>query len=59
MDATLHIRLDKDLKHELEKHAEAYDIKLSNVIRIALEEFAYKDHEITTIPISKINSDRF
>lgn len=59
MDATLHIRLDSALKKELEKHATAYDIKLSNIIRIALEEYAYKEHEITTTPISKINIDRF
>lgn len=59
MDATLHIRLDRILKAELEKHAEMYDIKLSNVIRMALEEYAYKDHELTTLSTSKINADRF
>lgn len=59
MDATIHIRLDKTLKDELERHADMYDIKLSNIIRIALEEYAYKDHEVTTTPISKINIDRF
>jgi antitoxin component of RelBE/YafQ-DinJ toxin-antitoxin module len=59
MDATLHIRLDSALKKELEKCAIAYNIKLSNVIRVALEEYAYKDHETSTNTLSKINSDNF
>jgi predicted transcriptional regulator len=59
MDATLHIRLDSALKRELEKCAIAYDIKLSNIIRVALEEYAYKDHEATTHTLSKINASNF
>lgn len=59
MDATLHIRLDSALKKELEKHAIAYNIKLSNVIRIALEEYAYEDHQASTNTLSKINADNF
>jgi predicted transcriptional regulator len=59
MDATLHIRLDSALKKELEKHAIAYDIKLSNVIRVALEDYAYKDHEVSTHTLSKFNLENF
>lgn len=55
-DATLHIRLEKSLKEELEKIAKAYNIKFSNIIRTALEEYAYKDHEVTT---TKINTNNF
>lgn len=58
-DETLHIRLEKTLKQELENYAVIYDIKLSNVIRIALEDFTNKDHEVTTTTISKINSANF
>jgi antitoxin component of RelBE/YafQ-DinJ toxin-antitoxin module len=57
-DVTLHIRLEKTLKQELEKYAEAYSLKLSNVVRIALEEFAYKDHEATT-EVAKIKQENF
>lgn len=59
MDATLHIRLDSALKKELEKYAISYNIKLSNIIRVALEEYAYKDHETTTHTLSKINLENF
>ena len=58
-DATLHIRLEKDLKIFLEDYAKEYEIKLSNVIRIALEEFSEKDHTRTTISTSRINTDNF
>ena len=58
-DETLHIRLEKTLKQELENYAVVYDIKLSNVIRIALEDFTNKDHEVTTTTISKINPANF
>jgi antitoxin component of RelBE/YafQ-DinJ toxin-antitoxin module len=59
MDATLHIRLDSALKKELEECAVFYNIKLSNVIRIALEEYAYKDHRQTTNTLSKVNLENF
>jgi antitoxin component of RelBE/YafQ-DinJ toxin-antitoxin module len=55
MDATLHIRLHKDLKEELEGIGDELDIKLSNVIRMALEEFAENHIAPTT---TKINLDR-
>lgn len=64
-DATLHIRLETSLKEQLEQYAKEYDIKLSNVIRIALEEFAEKDHAKETRSISQeivksiINSNAF
>jgi antitoxin component of RelBE/YafQ-DinJ toxin-antitoxin module len=58
-DATLHIRLENSLKKELEDYAVVYSIKLSNVIRIALEDFVSKDHETTTVQVSKINPNNF
>ena len=58
-DATLHIRLENSLKQELENYAVVYDIKLSNVIRIALEDFTNNEHNMTTTAVSKINPDNF
>lgn len=58
-DATLHIRLEKSLKKELEDYAVIYDIKLSNVIRVALENFANQEHSATTSTIAKINPSNF
>lgn len=57
-DETIHIRLEKTLKQELENHARTYGMKLSQITRMALEEYAYRDHELTTT-VSKINMERF
>jgi antitoxin component of RelBE/YafQ-DinJ toxin-antitoxin module len=54
-DDTIHIRLEKTLKQELEDYAINNELKLSNVIRIALEEFAEKDHTRSTT----INTNMF
>ena len=58
-DATLHIRLEKNLKQELENIGVIYDIKLSNVIRVALEDYVNSNHEVTTNTMSKINPANF
>lgn len=58
-DATLHIRLEKTLKQELENIGVIYDIKLSNVIRVALEDYVNSNHEVTTNTMSKINPANF
>lgn len=58
-DETIHIRLETGLKQELEKHANIYGMKLSQVTRIALEEYAYRDHELTTTTLPKINTEKF
>lgn len=59
-DDTLHIRLEKTLKKELEDYGKEFNIpKLSQVIRIALEEFVEKDHTITTSVFNKVNAENF
>lgn len=58
-NATLHIRLEKNLKNELEKISNIYGTKLSTTIRLALEDYACRKHEITTKQISKINMENF
>lgn len=42
-DATLHIRLDSDLRDELEYIAEKDDRKISAIIREALEDYCRKN----------------
>lgn len=58
-DEAIHIRLEKTLKKELENHARLYGLKLSQVTRLALEEYAYKEHKLTTTTVSKINMEKF
>lgn len=54
-DSTLHIRLENTLKKELEEYGTEFNLKLSNVIRIALEEFVEQDHTKSTVAIGSIN----
>lgn len=50
MDATLHIRLDSDLRDELEYIAENNDTKISAIIREALEDYCSRNIEISGFP---------
>jgi antitoxin component of RelBE/YafQ-DinJ toxin-antitoxin module len=56
MDATIHIRIDQVLKDDLDHYAKASGVKLSSVVRMALEEYSEKEYKPTT---SKINPDKF
>lgn len=58
--ASIHIRLEEDLRKELDKYAVIYKIPLSSIIRTALEEYAYKVHQQpTTVHASRIKDENF
>lgn len=48
MESTIHIRLNQFLREELEKISEENEIKLSNVVRTALEDYVNNYSKPTT-----------
>ena len=52
-DATLHIRLEKSLKENVEEIAKEFGVKPAVVIRLALEDYVDKEPKPTT----RINLD--
>ena len=57
MEATLHVRLDKTLRGDLEKIAAENGLKLSPAIRIAIEE--YVERGVSERTTSRINQENF
>ena len=60
MEATLHIRLDSQLKKEIEAIASSFSVKPAVIIRNALEDYVNTRPAPTTeVATSKINIDAF